>query len=93
MAAVKAYEKRATPTEGWADRRVQSERVQLSVSPELEPIVRLLAEKRWPFRIHATYDESISKVLSVFERVNVDIPLRGPHWLQTNSAVRRRKAG
>ena len=26
---------------------------------QLEPIVRLLAEKRWPFRIHATYDESI----------------------------------
>ena len=47
---------------------------------QLEPIVRLLAEKRWPFRIHATYDESISRFLSVFERVNRDVPLRGLHW-------------
>ena len=37
---------------------------------ELEPIVELLAGNRWPFRIHATYDESIDRFLSVFERVN-----------------------
>jgi len=51
-----------------------------SMEAQLEPIVRLLAEKRWPFRIHATYDESISRFLSVFERVNRDVPLRGLHW-------------
>ncbi|MCR9255299.1 MAG: amidohydrolase [Alphaproteobacteria bacterium] len=37
---------------------------------ELEPIVELLATNKWPFRIHATYDESIDRFLSVFERVN-----------------------
>jgi predicted amidohydrolase YtcJ len=37
---------------------------------QLEPIVRLLAAERWPFRIHATYDESIDRFLGVFERVN-----------------------
>lgn len=37
---------------------------------ELENIVELLAEKKWPFRIHATYDESIDRLLNVFERVN-----------------------
>ncbi len=37
---------------------------------ELEPIVELLATHEWPFRIHATYDESIDRFLSVFERVN-----------------------
>ena len=37
---------------------------------ELEQVVRLLAEKRWPFRIHATYDESIERFLNVFEKVN-----------------------
>lgn len=36
---------------------------------ELESIVELLAEKRWPFRIHGTYDESINRFLNVFERV------------------------
>ena len=51
-----------------------------SMEAQLEPIVRLLAEKRWPFRIHATYDETISRFLSVFERANRDFPLRGLHW-------------
>ncbi|WP_439648297.1 amidohydrolase [Acuticoccus kalidii] len=37
---------------------------------ELERVVELLAERRWPFRIHATYDESIDRFLTVFERVN-----------------------
>ncbi len=41
---------------------------------ELEPIVELLAVNRWPFRIHATYDESIDRFLSVFERVNGKTP-------------------
>ena len=51
-----------------------------SMEAQLEPIVRLLAEQRWPFRIHATYDASIARFLSVFERVNRDVPLRGLHW-------------
>jgi len=41
---------------------------------ELERITRLLVENRWPFRIHATYDESITRFLDVFEKVNRDLP-------------------
>lgn len=41
---------------------------------ELEAIVEHLADKKWPFRIHATYDESISRLLNVFERVNEKKP-------------------
>jgi predicted amidohydrolase YtcJ len=41
---------------------------------ELEAIVEHLAEKKWPFRIHATYDESINRLLNVFERVNSKQP-------------------
>jgi predicted amidohydrolase YtcJ len=37
---------------------------------DLEKIVELLATNEWPFRIHATYDESIDRFLTVFERVN-----------------------
>lgn len=51
-----------------------------SMESELEDVVRLLAANRWPFRLHATYDESISRFLSVFERVNRDIPFNGLHW-------------
>jgi predicted amidohydrolase YtcJ len=51
-----------------------------TLEAQLEPIVRLLAEKRWPFRIHATYDESIARFLAVFERVDAAVPLGGLHW-------------
>lgn len=47
---------------------------------ELEGVVRHLAEKRWPFRLHATYEESIRRFLDVFERVDCDVPLHGLHW-------------
>jgi len=47
---------------------------------QLEPVVRLLAEKRWPFRLHATYDESIQRVLNVYEKINKDISFDQLHW-------------
>jgi predicted amidohydrolase YtcJ len=47
---------------------------------ELAGVVRLLAEKRWPFRLHATYDESISRFLDVFEAVDRDVPFSGLRW-------------
>ncbi|QIS22297.1 amidohydrolase [Nocardia terpenica] len=39
---------------------------------ELEAAVRLLVEQRWPFRLHATYDETIRRDLSVFERIDAE---------------------
>ncbi len=51
-----------------------------SMESELEPVVRHLVEQRWPFRLHATYDESISRMLDVFEKVNRDIPFDGLPW-------------
>jgi predicted amidohydrolase YtcJ len=47
---------------------------------ELEDVVRILAANKWPWRMHATYDETISRALDVFERVNRDIPLTGLNW-------------
>jgi predicted amidohydrolase YtcJ len=47
---------------------------------ELEDVVRILAENRWPWRMHATYDETIRRALDVFERVGRDIPLNGLNW-------------
>jgi len=47
---------------------------------ELEGVVRILAQNKWPWRLHATYDETISRALDVFEKVNQDIPLEGLHW-------------
>lgn len=40
-----------------------------TMESELAPILEKLAAARWPFRIHATYDESIERFLNVIERV------------------------
>jgi predicted amidohydrolase YtcJ len=50
------------------------------MEPELESVVRILAQNRWPWRLHATYDETIRRALDVFEKVNEDIPLKGLNW-------------
>src|SRR6266849_4136345 len=47
---------------------------------DLKPVVTLLAQNKWPFRLHATYDESITRVLDVYEAVNREVPLNGLHW-------------
>ncbi|HEX7651981.1 MAG TPA: amidohydrolase [Verrucomicrobiae bacterium] len=47
---------------------------------ELKEVVSMLAANRWPFRLHATYDESISRFLNVFEEVNREVPLAGLNW-------------
>jgi predicted amidohydrolase YtcJ len=47
---------------------------------ELEKVVRHLVASRWPFRLHATYDESISRMLDVFEKVDREIPFDGLSW-------------
>jgi predicted amidohydrolase YtcJ len=47
---------------------------------ELTEVVTLLARNRWPFRLHATYDESITRFLNVFEAVNREIPFDGLRW-------------
>jgi predicted amidohydrolase YtcJ len=51
-----------------------------SLEEELTRVVALLAEKRWPFRIHATYDETITRVLNVYEAVNREVSFDGLHW-------------
>jgi predicted amidohydrolase YtcJ len=62
------------------DFRVTRPDMPASMETDLEPVVRLLAERRWPWRLHATYDETISRALDVYERVNRDTPLDGLHW-------------
>jgi predicted amidohydrolase YtcJ len=47
---------------------------------ELKAVIRHLVENRWPFRLHATYNETIERALSVYEEVNREIPFNGLHW-------------
>ena len=51
-----------------------------SLEPQLTAVVRLLAERKFPFRLHATYDESITRFLNVFEAVNREVPFDGLRW-------------
>jgi predicted amidohydrolase YtcJ len=47
---------------------------------ELQAVIRHLVANRWPFRLHATYNETIERALSVYEAVNREIPFAGLHW-------------
>lgn len=47
---------------------------------DLEPIIRLLVKNHWPFRLHATYGESIERELTLFEKINKEIPFNGLRW-------------
>ena len=51
-----------------------------SLETELHQVVELLVEHRWPFRLHATYDESINRFLDIFEAVDRDVPFSGLRW-------------
>jgi hypothetical protein len=62
------------------DFRVARPEMPANMEADLESVVRLLAERRWPWRLHATYNETISRALDVFEKVNRDVPFDGLHW-------------
>jgi predicted amidohydrolase YtcJ len=51
-----------------------------TMESELKAVIRHLVENRWPFRLHATYDETITRALNVYEEINRDIPFAGLHW-------------
>lgn len=62
------------------DFRVERPEMPPNMEADLEPVIRLLAQNRWPWRLHATYDQTISRALDVFETVNRDVPFDGLHW-------------
>jgi len=47
---------------------------------QLKAVLSLLIKNRWPFRIHATYNESITRFLNVIEEINQETPLDGLLW-------------
>jgi predicted amidohydrolase YtcJ len=51
-----------------------------SMESSLKPVLQLLIKNRWPFRLHATYNESITRDLNVIEEVNKTTPLNGLVW-------------
>ena len=64
----------------YEDFRVEQPNMPPSMEADLEPVVRVLAQNRWPWRLHATYNETITRALNVFEKVNRDVPFAGLHW-------------
>jgi predicted amidohydrolase YtcJ len=47
---------------------------------QLKAVVTLLVKNKWPFRIHATYNESITRFLNVLEEINKETPLNVLTW-------------
>ncbi len=51
-----------------------------TMEDDLRQVVTFLAQNRWPFRMHATYNETIERALNAYEQVNREVPLNGLHW-------------
>jgi len=51
-----------------------------AMEAQLKSVISLLVKNRWPFRIHATYNESITRFLNVIEDINKETPLNGLTW-------------
>ncbi len=51
-----------------------------AMDAELHAVARLLVGSRWPFRIHATYGQSIERILAVLQRVDATTPFDGLRW-------------
>lgn len=51
-----------------------------NMEADLEGVVRFLAGNGWPWRMHATYNETITRALNVFEKVHRDIPVDKLGW-------------
>lgn len=51
-----------------------------SLEANLKQVIQLLVKSKWPFRLHATYNESISRFLEVLEEVNGETPLHEVSW-------------
>jgi len=51
-----------------------------TMEPQLKAVIETLVKNRWPFRLHATYNESITRFLDVIESVNKETPLNGLIW-------------
>jgi predicted amidohydrolase YtcJ len=64
----------------YEDFQVERPNMPPSMEGDLEPVVRVLAQNRWPWRLHATYNETITRALNVFEKVCRDVPFEGLHW-------------
>lgn len=47
---------------------------------DLKKVVRFLVENRWPFRLHATYNETITRAINVFEEINREVPFQDLCW-------------
>ncbi len=51
-----------------------------SAEQELRDVLSLVVQTPRPFRIHAVYDESISRVLNVLEALDREVPFKGRRW-------------
>ena len=58
---------------------------------DLEAVLRLLVEKGWSFRFHATYDETVGRHLDVLERVHRERPIDGLRWIVDHGETRSRR--
>ncbi len=64
----------------YEDFQVERPELPASMESDLEPVIRLLAQNKWPWRLHATYNETIGRALDVYEKIHREIPIDKLNW-------------
>lgn len=54
--------------------------IPMDADASLTEAITFLVQNRWPFRMYATYDESIKHYLRLFEEINREVPFAGMRW-------------
>jgi predicted amidohydrolase YtcJ len=51
-----------------------------TLESEIEPVFEKLFANRWAWRLHATYNETITHALNALDRVSKRVPIEGTRW-------------
>ncbi len=62
------------------DFRLPAPEMPANMEADLEEVVRILVQNKWPWRLHASYDSTITRALDVFEKVHQEMPINGLNW-------------
>nr|WP_199039413.1 amidohydrolase [Dyella sp. ASV24] len=66
--------------EDYAHFRQPPPSIPAQAAADLEDVISRLVARNWPWRMHASYGETISMALDVFERIHAKLPLQSVPW-------------
>lgn len=58
-----------------------------AMNEQMAAVVRQLVSHKWPFRVHATFDETLARDLDAFEVVDREMPINSVRWAMDHAEL------